>query len=125
MRIVAVTACPAGIAHTYMAAEQLEQAARKLGYHIRVEVQGAAGIENRLSQAEVDAADGVVIASDVPIEHDDRFARARNVARVPMLIALTDPAAIFAKFERSVLPGAWHIPDGASPGTGREQTGAR
>ena len=106
LRIVAVTACPAGLAHTYMAAEQLEQAARKLGHKIRVEVQGAAGIENQLSQAEVDAADVVVIAADVPIEHDDRFARSHNVARVPMHVALKDPAAIFAKFERSVLHGA-------------------
>lgn len=106
MRIVAVTACPAGIAHTYMAAEQLERAARKLGHDIRVEVQGAAGIENQLNQDEVDRADVVVIASDVPVEHEDRFARAHNVARVPMHIALKDPGAIFSKFERSVLHGA-------------------
>jgi len=105
LNIVAVTACPAGIAHTYMAAKQLEQTARKLGHKIRVEVQGAAGIENQLTQAEVDRADVVVIASDVPIEHDDRFARASNVARVPMHVALKDTAAIFAKFERPVLQG--------------------
>ena len=105
MNIVAVTACPAGIAHTYMAADQLEKAARKLGHRIRVEVQGAAGVENSLTQAEVDLADVVVIASDVPIENDERFARSPNVARVPMHVALKDPAAVFAKFERSVLHG--------------------
>jgi len=103
MRIVAVTACPAGIAHTYMAAEQLEKAARKLGHKIRVEVQGAAGIENQLSQAEVDDADVVVIASDVPIEQNDRFARSNNVARVPMHVALKDAVTIIARFERPVL----------------------
>ena len=105
LRIVAVTACPAGIAHTYMAAQQLERVARKLGHQIRVEVQGAAGIENQLSQAEVDKADLVVIASDVPIEHNHRFARSSHVARVPMHVALKDAVAIFAKFERPVLHG--------------------
>ena len=48
MKIVAVTACPTGIAHTYMAAEQLEKTARKLGHAIKVETQGAMGIENEL-----------------------------------------------------------------------------
>lgn len=105
LRIVAVTACPAGIAHTYMAAEQLEQAARKLGHKIHVEVQGAVGIENRLSQSDVDKADVIVIASDVPIEDSDRFARSNNVTRVPMQMALKDAAAIFAKFDRPVLHG--------------------
>lgn len=106
LRIVAVTACPSGIAHTYMAAEQLEQTARKLGHKIRIEVQGAAGIENQLSQAEVDKADVIVIAADVPIEHNDRFARSHNVTRVPMQMALKDAAAIFAKFERPLLHGS-------------------
>ncbi len=105
MRIVAVTACPAGIAHTYMAAEQLEQAARKLGHHIRVEVQGAAGTENPLSQAEVDGADIVVIAADIPIENDERFARCHSVTRIPMHVALKNPGAEFAKFERSRMHG--------------------
>ena len=89
-----------------MAAEQLEKSARKLGHQIHIEVQGAAGIENPLSQAEVDEADVVVIASDVPIENDERFARSPNVARVPVHAALKDPAAIFARFERTVLHGA-------------------
>jgi len=105
LKIVAVTACPAGIAHTYMAAKQLEKAARKLGHKIRVEIQGAAGIENQLTQVEVDQADVIVIASDIPIEQNDRFVRANNVARVPMHVALKDPAGIFAKFERPVLQG--------------------
>ncbi len=97
MKIVAVTACPAGIAHTYMAAEQLQKTARKLGHEIRIEVQAAAGTENPLTQAEVDQADVVIIASDVPIENEERFARAANVSRVPMHIALKGPASIFAR----------------------------
>ncbi|SWL60218.1 PTS system fructose-like transporter subunit IIB 1 [Klebsiella pneumoniae] len=50
LRIVAITNCPAGIAHTYMVAEALEQKARSLGHTIKVEIQGSSGIENRLSR---------------------------------------------------------------------------
>jgi len=53
MKIVAVTACPTGIAHTYMAAEQLEKSARAAGHQIKVETQGAMGIENELSAQEI------------------------------------------------------------------------
>ena len=49
MKIVAITACPTGIAHTYMAAEALEKAAIKMGHKIKVETQGAIGIENKIS----------------------------------------------------------------------------
>lgn len=106
MKIVAVTACPTGIAHTYMAAEQLEKAAGKLGHQIRIEIQAAAGTENPLTQNEVEQADVVVIAADVPTENEDRFLRAANVARVPMHVALKDSVAVLAKFERTVLHGA-------------------
>ena len=53
MKIVAVTACPTGIAHTYMAAEQLEKTAKAMGHTIRVETQGAMGIENELSAKDI------------------------------------------------------------------------
>lgn len=94
MRIVAVTACPTGIAHTYMAAEQLEKTAKKLGHTIKVETQGAMGIENELSQSEIDAADTAILAADIAIEKIERFARVRKV-QVPVQAALKDPAAIF------------------------------
>ena len=96
MKIVAVTACPTGIAHTYMAAEQLEKTARKLGHTIKVETQGAMGIENELTQADIDAADVVIVAADIALERPERFARIRRV-EVPVQAALKDPGAIFAK----------------------------
>ena len=64
-----------------------------------------AGIENPLSQAEVDGADIVVIAADIPIENDERFARCHSVTRIPMHVALKNPGAEFAKFERSRMHG--------------------
>ncbi|MDE3066341.1 MAG: PTS fructose transporter subunit IIB [Verrucomicrobiota bacterium] len=95
MKLVAVTACPTGIAHTYMAAEQLEKTAKKLGHSIKVETQGAMGIENELSQAEVDGAEAVIIAADIAVEREERFSRARKI-QVPVQAALKDPEAIFA-----------------------------
>ncbi len=96
MKIVAVTACPTGIAHTYMAAEQLEKTAKRLGHAIKVETQGAMGIENELSQKEIDSADVAIFATDIALERPERFARIRTV-QVPVQAALKDPDAIFAK----------------------------
>jgi PTS system fructose-specific IIB component len=59
MKLVAVTSCPTGIAHSQMAAENLEQTAEELGHEIKVEVQGAMGAENELSEADIGAADAV------------------------------------------------------------------
>ncbi len=98
MKLVAVTACPTGIAHTYMAAAQLEKTAKKLGHTIKVETQGAMGIENELSQAEVDAADAVILATDITIEQEERFVSARKI-HVPVQAALKDPDAIFAQLK--------------------------
>lgn len=98
MKLVAVTACPTGIAHTYMAAAQLEKRAKALGHTIKVETQGAMGIENELSQSEVDAADAVILATDIAIENEDRFNRARKI-QVSVQAALKDPDAIFAQLK--------------------------
>lgn len=67
-RIVAVTSCPTGIAHTFMAAEGLQQAARALGHSIRVETQGSVGAQDALSAEEIAAADLVLVAADREVE---------------------------------------------------------
>ncbi|MBF2346846.1 PTS fructose transporter subunit IIABC [Listeria seeligeri] len=66
--VVAVTACPTGIAHTYMAAEKLQETASKLGVKIKVETNGSRGVENRLTDQEIAEADGVIIAADVQVD---------------------------------------------------------
>ncbi|MCX4778769.1 fructose-specific PTS transporter subunit EIIC [Streptomyces sp. NBC_01264] len=76
MKIVAVTACPTGIAHTYMAAEKLQQAGERLGVSIKVETQGSIGAENVLSDNDVREADAVIIAADKEVDLD-RFAGKR------------------------------------------------
>lgn len=67
-RILAITACPTGIAHTYMAAENLEAAAKELGYDIHVETHGSIGVENPFTDDEIAQADAVVVAADKQID---------------------------------------------------------
>jgi fructose-specific phosphotransferase system IIB component len=95
MKIVAVTACPTGIAHTYMAAEQLEKTAGQLGHEIKVETQGSMGIENELTQADVDAADVAILACDIAIEKMERFEHIRKIEVSPR-DAIQNPTAVFA-----------------------------
>lgn len=70
--IVAVTACPTGIAHTYMAAEAIEKKAKELGYHVKVETRGSAGAKNVLTDDEIAKATGVIVACDTNVP-TDRF----------------------------------------------------
>ncbi|MBY7141745.1 PTS fructose transporter subunit IIB [Virgibacillus sp. NKC19-3] len=72
-KIVAVTACITGVAHTFMAKSNLEKYAKKEGYDIKVETQGGMGVENRLSQSEVDDADVVILAADTKVVDKERF----------------------------------------------------
>lgn len=73
MKIIAVTACPAGVAHTYMAKKGLEKAAKKLGYEMKVETQGSMGIENEIKTKDLQEADLVILAIDTKIEKANRF----------------------------------------------------
>ena len=68
--IVAVTGCPTGIAHTYMAAESLEKKAKELGYSIKVETRGAGGAKNVLTADEIERADGIIVAADTQVPMD-------------------------------------------------------
>jgi len=96
MKLVAVTACPTGIAHTYMAAEQLEKAAKKFGHTIKVETQGAMGLENELSQDEIDNADLAIFAVGIPVRNKERFDKIK-ILEVPVQDAIKKPDAIFEK----------------------------
>ncbi|MCZ1009617.1 fructose-specific PTS transporter subunit EIIC [Streptomyces lydicus] len=79
LKLLAVTACPTGIAHTYMAAEKLAQTARSLGHEIKVETQGSIGAENVLSDNDVREADGIIIAADKEVDRS-RFVGKRVLA---------------------------------------------
>ncbi len=94
MKVVAVTACPTGVAHTYMAAEKLEQNAKKLGIDIHVEKQGALGIEDRIPQEKIDQADIVILAVEVAVKEEERFNRKR-VYRCPVALPIKENEQIF------------------------------
>lgn len=85
MKIVAVTSCATGIAHSYMAAEAIKKAAKGAGHDVHVEIQGAMGIEDRLDAADITAADLIVFANDVGVSEADRFegASARVLQTTP------------------------------------------
>ncbi len=77
-KILAVTGCPTGIAHTYMAAEALEKKAKELGYAIKVETRGSGGAKNVLTAEDIASADGIIVAADTKVPMD-RFAGKRVV----------------------------------------------
>ena len=72
MKLLAVTSCPNGIAHTYMAAENLQKTADKLGVKMKIETQGGIGVENELTEQDIREADGIIIAAD-RVVNKDRF----------------------------------------------------
>ncbi|MEU0524528.1 PTS fructose transporter subunit IIABC [Streptomyces niveus] len=94
-RIVAVTSCPTGIAHTYMAAEALEQAGETEGVEVTVEPQGSAGF-TRIDPAVIAAADGVIFAHDVPVREKERFA-GKPTVDVGVKAGINRPAELIAE----------------------------
>ncbi|MFC9851873.1 PTS fructose transporter subunit IIABC [Streptomyces prasinus] len=124
-RIVAVTSCPTGIAHTYMAAESLENAGREAGVEIAVEPQGSAGF-TRLDPAVIAAADGVIFAHDVPVREKERFA-GKPTVDTGVKAGINRPAELIAevrgKAERgeataAAAPGGTPVDRTGEPGEG-------
>ncbi len=101
MKFIAVTACPSGVAHTYMSAEALEKAAKNKGIEIKIETQGSLGIENRLTEEDVASADAVILTKDMPILNEDRFA-GKLIVRTGISDAIKKADAIIAKIEEHV-----------------------
>ena len=101
MKIVAVTACIAGLAHTYMAKSNLEKSAKAKGYEIKVETQGAMGVENRITQEEVDSADVVIFAVDTNVTDRDRF-EGKKIITVGTKEAIRDGESVIAKAEDEI-----------------------
>ncbi|NUH41210.1 PTS sugar transporter subunit IIA [Streptomyces samsunensis] len=117
-RIVAVTSCPTGIAHTYMAAESLENAAREAGIELVVETQGSAGFD-KLPAATIAAADAVVFAHDVEVREKARFA-GKPTVDVGVKAAINRPAELIAEARAKAARGEITAPavgsaDGSAP----------
>lgn len=102
-KYVAITACPTGIAHTFMAQEGLEQAAKKLGVEMRVETQGAGGSESTLTEQEIAEADAVIIAADKKVDLD-RFA-GKKVLQTSVTAAIRDAKALIEQASSAPIYG--------------------
>ncbi|WP_297638923.1 PTS fructose transporter subunit IIABC [uncultured Clostridium sp.] len=118
--ILGVTACPTGIAHTYMAADSLKKTAEKLGYDIKVETNGSTGVKNALTTEEIERADGIIVAADKQVEMG-RF-NGKKVVIVPVVQAMKRPEELINESVSGNAPVYTH--SGQSGSTGKkEKTG--
>ena len=102
MKILAITACPVGIAHTYMAAENLQKAGKELGIDIKVETQGSTGVENALTDRDIEEADGIIIAADKTVDKE-RFA-GKKVIVTGVQDGIRRPQELINQFKTDEVP---------------------
>ncbi|KRL87480.1 PTS fructose transporter subunit IIABC [Ligilactobacillus apodemi] len=119
--IVAVTACPNGIAHTYMAEENLKKQAEKMGVDIKVETNGSEGIKHRLTPEEIKRAKGVIVAADKKVEMA-RF-DGKNLVNKPVTNAIKDPEALIDEVLDGKAP-VYHASASDSADEGQESSGS-
>ena len=101
MTIIGVAACTVGIAHTYIAQEKLENAAKKAGHEMHIETQGSIGIENELTPYQIIEADLLILAIDVKISGRERF-EGKRIIQVPSEIAVKSPNKLIEKAQEII-----------------------
>lgn len=124
-KVLAVTACPTGIAHTYMAAEALEKAGKRLGISIKVETNGSGGAKNILTPEEIAACDGIIVAADKTVEMA-RF-NGKNVISTKVSDGIKIPDELIQRIEKGDAP-VYHSEGGSSDTgslNGRESFGRK
>lgn len=121
MKLLAITSCPNGIAHTYMAAENLQKAADKLGIAMKVETQGSIGVENQFTDEDIRQADGIIIAADKSVDKS-RFVGKKLIA-VGVQEGIRNPEALIKQMIRGEAPV--YQGQGGGEGTPAKQTGAK
>jgi len=101
MTIVGITSCPTGIAHTYMAAERLEKAGKKMGLRVKVETQGAMGIENELTEEDIREAAAVIFAVGIPVQKKERF-EGKKIYEVGVQEAIKSAESILTRIQNEL-----------------------
>ncbi len=101
MKILAVTACTAGIAHTYIVAEKIQKAAEEMGHQCKVETQGSAGIQNELTADDIRDADVIILSHDIAVRGTSRF-DGKRVVDVPISLAMKQPKSLIATIEKKL-----------------------
>lgn len=117
-QIIAATGCPTGIAHTYMAQEALEEAAKKRGISIKVETHGQSGVEHAFTQNEIDQADGVIIAADKDVDID-RF-DGKRLINVSVTKGMKEPDQLIDKILNDKNVPVYHSAGGAKSNSSEE-----
>ncbi|QPZ38311.1 PTS fructose transporter subunit IIB [Paramicrobacterium chengjingii] len=107
INVIAVTSCATGIAHSYMAAEAIKKLGKKNGWKVRIEIQGAMGVEDRLKSGEIEGADVLVLANDVGLTDGERFdsLKARTISMTPHSV-IQSPDNLASKVQALVEQGA-------------------
>ncbi|MEG7378782.1 fructose-specific PTS transporter subunit EIIC [Bacillus subtilis] len=118
MKLLAITSCPNGIAHTYMAAENLQKAADRLGVRIKVETQGGIGVENELTAEEIQEADAIIIAADRSV-NKDRFI-GKKLLSVGVQDGIRKPEELIKKALSGDIP-VYHSASKSESGNHREK----
>ncbi|MED1741210.1 PTS fructose transporter subunit IIABC [Bacillus swezeyi] len=118
MKLLAITSCPNGIAHTYMAAENLQKAAEKLGVQMKVETQGGIGVENELTEQEIREADAIIIAADRSV-NKDRFI-GKKLLSVGVQEGIRKPEELIQKAADGDIP-VYHSASKAEAGNQQEK----
>ncbi|MCF6409334.1 PTS fructose transporter subunit IIABC [Pseudalkalibacillus salsuginis] len=94
-RIVAVTACPTGIAHTFMAADHLKAKAKELGYDIKVQTNGSSGVKNKLTKEDIEEADGVIVAASTKVDLEPFVGK--PLVQAPVTDGIREPERLLKK----------------------------
>ncbi|MFD1671023.1 PTS fructose transporter subunit IIB [Agrilactobacillus yilanensis] len=100
MKIIGITACVAGIAHTYIAKEKIEKAAISMGDEIKIETQGSIGPENVLTAEDIKKADVVLLATDIGVDKS-RF-KGKKVVAIPISLVMKSPKGVIKKIHEKM-----------------------
>lgn len=100
MKIVGITACTAGIAHTYLVKEKLLAAAQELGYEIKIETQGSIGVDDALTPEDIASADVVLIAHDINVD-TARF-KGKPLVDIPISLAMKSPKSVLTSIAKKL-----------------------
>ena len=122
-RVLAVTACPTGIAHTYMAAEALEKAGKEMNYFLKAETNGSSGAKNVLTADEIANCDGIIIAADKSVEMS-RF-DGKPVISVPVSEGIHKPKELINKIKNGEVPVYHHKGEKAAVVSGEKESFGR
>lgn len=100
MKIVGVTACTAGIAHTYIVAQKIQDAAEEAGHECKIETQGTIGADNVLTHDDIKSADVVIVCHDIAV-NQERF-KNKKIVDIPISVAMKNPKSLIHTIEKKL-----------------------